>query len=189
MPCDHTSVGALIFNAQGEILMFQRGTPPWGVAGPAGHRDGDSPDDAIIKEVYEEVGLRVISAQCVAAFYIQKACRRPYEGTPYHDWRFYLTEVAGEIRPSQRETRAVRWYDAIEVLQLIKRTEDYHLLGHYTEQEWQQQPGLDLPWYRLFKEEIPLTASSSLCTHVHAGRFVSMLIEARLGKHTCFRVS
>jgi 8-oxo-dGTP pyrophosphatase MutT (NUDIX family) len=179
-PCDHTSVGALIFNDQGEILLFQRGTPPWGVAGPAGHRDGDSHQNAIVKEVREEVGLQVISVEPVAIFDFQKPCRRPSQGKPYHDWSFFLTRVEeGEPHPSQREIRKVRWYSYQEVLELMGRTEEYHLLGYHTEQEWRENPGLDLPWYRFFKEEMSL-ASRALRAYAPANHFVSLLTEGRL---------
>lgn len=177
-PCDHLSVGALIFNDQGEILLFQRGIPPWGIAGPAGHRDGDSFHDAIVREVREAVGLQVLSAPLIARFRFQKACSRPDKGQPYHGWSFFLTKVAGEIRPSQRETRAVRWYNYEKVLRLMERTEDYHLFGYYTEQDWQENPGLDLPWYRLFKKELSLK-DRTLREYEPARYFVSKLMERR----------
>ncbi len=153
-PCDHTSVGAIIFGPNGDILMFERGTPPWGIAGPAGHCDGDTYEQALRKEVFEEVGLQVTTATFIAAFQIKKACRRPFDTTPYHDWQFYIAEVAGEIQASIRETRNVRWYSLEEIEQLIQRTEQY-LLGMLSDEEWRQSPGLDLSWYRLFIREDP----------------------------------
>lgn len=153
-PCDHTSVGAVILDRKGNILMFERGTPPWGIAGPSGHCDGDTYEQALRKEVSEEVGLQVTSARLIATFQIKKACRRAFATTPYHDWQFFVAEVTGEIHASVRETRNVRWYSPEEIEQLIGRTEQY-LWGMLSEEEWKQNPGLDLSWYRLFTREAP----------------------------------
>jgi 8-oxo-dGTP pyrophosphatase MutT (NUDIX family) len=150
LKCDHTSVGALIYNARGELLMFERGTFPYGIAGPAGHCDGDSYEDALMKEVSEEVGLTVVSQRLVASFCVHKACRREFDDTPYHDWRFYRAVVEGDIQASKRETKRVRWYAVWQIQQAMRRAEEYHLLGMIDDAHWQQWPGLDHPWYRLF---------------------------------------
>lgn len=151
--CDHTSVGALIYNGYGQLLMFERNTPPYGIAGPAGHCDGDSYVDALKKEVWEEVGLEVVewSSKLVTSFCINRACRRPYEGEAGHEWQFYLTTTTHlDLNPSVRETKNVDWYSPLEIKQLMRRTEEYHLYGTISDEEWYEQPGLDISWYRLF---------------------------------------
>lgn len=147
--CDHQCVGALIRSEQG-ILMFHRNTPPAGVAGPAGHCDGDAPEYAVRKEVWEEVGLHIESANLIVEFDEQHPCRREYTGEPGHHWNFYACTVSGELNPSERETRDVRWYTWGEIQSLMHINLEYND-GAYSKLEWQQNPGLDWPWYVLFR--------------------------------------
>jgi 8-oxo-dGTP pyrophosphatase MutT (NUDIX family) len=154
--CDHRCVGALIQSEQG-ILLFQRNTPPAGVAGPAGHCDGDSFVEALIREVWEEVGLWVVRWRFLAEFYDANPCRREYEGEPGHHWQFFDVDVQGEIQASARETKNVRWYAKPELASLAVRT-DQRLAGDISDEEWQQNPGFDLPWYRLLVQELHLIA-------------------------------
>jgi ADP-ribose pyrophosphatase YjhB (NUDIX family) len=95
--CDHRCVGALIQSEQG-ILMFQRNTPPAGYAGPAGHCDGDGYVEALIREVWEEVGLWVVRWRLITEFYDANPCRREYEGEPGHHWQFFDVDVKGDIQ-------------------------------------------------------------------------------------------
>lgn len=57
--CDHASVGVLISSPDG-LLVFERATPPAGIAPVAGHLDRHGgPEAAAHAEVTEEVGLTV----------------------------------------------------------------------------------------------------------------------------------
>ena len=57
----HVSVGAVI-EREGKYLLIDRISPPFGFAGLAGHVDvGEVPEHAIVREVEEESGLKVVS--------------------------------------------------------------------------------------------------------------------------------
>lgn len=110
-PCDHTSVGIIIFR-DGKLLLIDRKRPPLGLAAPAGHVDkhGDHADTeetqfekAAQQETLEETGLTVTSLKLVAEGRKENPCRRP-DGA-WHYWRIYRAEVQGELRPSTEETR------------------------------------------------------------------------------------
>lgn len=103
----HYSVGAII-EQNGTYLLFDRVKPPFGYAGPAGHVDeGESPDDAIVREVQEETGLRVITSVLLFDEEIEDTCSR---GIPVHHWRLYKCTVEGDLRPEAGETRDIGWY-------------------------------------------------------------------------------
>jgi 8-oxo-dGTP pyrophosphatase MutT (NUDIX family) len=75
--CDNTSVGILIQDDQGRLLVFNRATLPWGVAPPAGHIDDHgTPEQAATAEVHEEVGLQVEDLELVARRWRDNRCRR-----------------------------------------------------------------------------------------------------------------
>lgn len=150
--CCHRCVGALIRNEHGDVLLFQRGTPPDGYAGPAGHCDDDVPGDALIKEIREEVGLTVVHSRLIAYFHDSHACRRTYEDEPGHNWRFYECQVEGEICESAREVVAgsCMYYTKRSLRTIADRTER-RLAGKMSDEEWQCAPGFDYPWYQLFQ--------------------------------------
>lgn len=143
--CDHQCVGALIRNDQGHILMFQRGTYPFAIAGPAGHLDGDEADFAVGKEVQEEVGLHVVATRPLRQFWHPSRCRRRYAGTHGHHWSFFEVATEGELLASKRETQpdSLRWYSSEEVRALVVQTEQYLNVRDGSIEH------LDLPWYTL----------------------------------------
>jgi len=56
--CDNKSVGVIVQNDGGDILLLHRARFPFGMAPPAGHIDDHgSPEQAAVTEVFEEVGL------------------------------------------------------------------------------------------------------------------------------------
>lgn len=107
---------------------------------------------ALVKEISEEVGLDVIHATLIAHYYDHNPCRRTFEGEPGHDWHFYDVLVSGEINTNDREVVAgsCRYYGPNELCFLAGRTEE-RIAGRVSDAEWEQQPGLDLPWYELFR--------------------------------------
>jgi ADP-ribose pyrophosphatase YjhB (NUDIX family) len=124
-PCDHTSVGILVFQEE-KLLLIDRKRPPLGLAAPAGHVDkhGDADDpeekqfeDAARAELEEEAGLRVISLKLIGEGRKENPCRRP-EGT-WHYWRIYLAEAEGELKPSTEETRGHVWCSKREMEELL----------------------------------------------------------------------
>ncbi len=152
--CDHTSVGALIRNEEGHLLLFQRATDPFCIAGPAGHCDGDAYPDALMREVREEVGLSVVGYRQAHTFTFYGGCRRLTTEPAHHAWVFYEVQTQGVLQPSPREVLAdtPRYYSGQEVLALMEYTFHFHMCALTPQDTYAQVPGLDLPWYRLFHE-------------------------------------
>jgi len=159
MPCDHTSVGAMVRNGNtGEFLTFTGATQPGGVAGPAGHIDDHGgPQAAIIAAVQEGAGLTVMSEQVLAVMYRPGACRRPM-GNLGHDWWLWDVRVEGDLAQSARETRDARWRAPAELQQLARRTIDY-ARGRIGTREFEADPGLEPVWLDWFGIAGAVTAS------------------------------
>ncbi|MCF6467435.1 NUDIX hydrolase [Nonomuraea sp. MG754425] len=143
--CDNASVGALIFDKDGRLLVFDRNTDPPGVAGPAGHIDHHGgPMDAVCAEVFEEVGLTVAMAELVTGGWRPNRCRRlPGPRGVGHQWQIFRVEVAGELNPSRRETRNARW---LRLDELQTQTTLAYARGHLTAGEFRDRPGLEPVW-------------------------------------------
>lgn len=125
-PCDHTSVGILVFR-DGKLLIIDRKRPPLGLAAPAGHVDKHgNPDDSEISqfetaarnELEEEAGLQATSLTLIGEGRKENPCRRP-DGT-WHYWRIYRTEALGELKPSTEETRGHFWCTRDQMADLLK---------------------------------------------------------------------
>lgn len=145
--CDNTSVGILINDDQGRLLVFDRATPPWGVAPPAGHIDDHgTPEQAATAEVHEEVGLQVEDLELIARRWRDNRCRRTDgpQGAG-HEWWIYRAQVHGELAPSPRETHNARWLSTRELQVLSLRTARY-VYGDITEAEWRHEPGIEPVW-------------------------------------------
>jgi len=66
--CDHNYVGMIAFDDYSRILLVNR--PPFGLAPPSGHLDGDSYGIACCKIFQEQSGLRVRYATAPEALFI-----------------------------------------------------------------------------------------------------------------------
>lgn len=104
----HKSAGAIIRNKKGEILMLERIYEPFGWAGPAGHIDeGETPEQAMIREIKEEVNLEVKEYKLLAHEYIPWNCCYRGEG---HDWfLFEVTLWEGKPKRAEEEASAMKW--------------------------------------------------------------------------------
>ena len=122
----HLSVGAVIRNAEGKILMIDRLKTPFGFACPAGHIDeGEAPDTALIREVLEETGLKVTSFKQYQINYSlddfsdspQEPCSR---GINFHMWYVYEVEAEGEgeLIFKEDEVKSIGWYSIDEIKEL-----------------------------------------------------------------------
>lgn len=105
----HYSVGALI-QKDNKILLIDRKSPPYGFAGIAGHIDeGETPTEALIREVREESGLEVVSYKLIFAEEVEEnRCKR---GINTHYWYLYKCETKGKIVQNIHETKSIGWYD------------------------------------------------------------------------------
>lgn len=149
--CDHTSVGALIWQDD-KLLLIERRKYPFGFAPPAGHIDKRGGVDpwisALKQEVQEETGLTVDIFRLIGRFRAPNPCRR-VDGT-WHSWKLYkVTEFSGELMPNPDETKQASWYNREQIQALAQKTMGY-LSGQITESQWQQNPGLEPVWCRWF---------------------------------------
>lgn len=118
----HKSAGAVIKNKKGEILMIERNIFPPGWAAPAGHVDeGEKPEEAMIREVREEVGINVKDFKLLTHEFVDwNECSKGIVG---HDWHVYeVLDYEGEIRRSEREVKGIKWVsiDELKKLELEK---------------------------------------------------------------------
>jgi len=120
----HYSVGAVI-HKDGRYLLIDRGVPPPGFAGVAGHIDeGEEAKEAIAREVAEETGLHVESMELLWEEFVEwNWCSKGVTG---HYWYVYACEVSGEIARDERETKSAGWYSAEEIKVLpLERVWEY----------------------------------------------------------------
>ncbi len=112
----HYSAGAIL-KKDGKYLLVDRLNPPLGFAGLAGHiEDGETPEQALFREVKEESNLDVKSYKLLFVQEIDgNVCSR---GVPVHYWYFYECEVEGEIRFNSDESKSIDWYSKDELLKL-----------------------------------------------------------------------
>jgi len=118
----HFSVGAIIINDSGELLMIDRLNPPFGFACPAGHIDEDEdPLIAVIREVKEETGLTIISQKELSiSDYRDDAPKEPCSrGVINHIWRLYEIKVAGDFIVKHDEVKSIGWY-SVDKVRLLK---------------------------------------------------------------------
>jgi len=117
----HLSVGAIIKNDKGEILMIDRLKQPFGWACPAGHIDeGEEPLEALLREVKEETGLDMVSCVEHRINYSsddysdapQETCSR---GIDFHMWFIYDVVASGELIFKADEVKAIKWCSVEEI--------------------------------------------------------------------------
>lgn len=129
--------------------MFERVNPPAGVAPPAGHvEDHGSPEAAAAAEVFEEVGLQVVSLTELATGWRDLRCgsrRLQALSGPSHVWTIYRAVVAGEVAANVAEARHPNWFTRGEVQVLADRTVGY-ARGLVSAAEFAALPGLEPVW-------------------------------------------
>lgn len=109
----HRSVGAII-RKNGKILMLDRINPPFGWACPAGHvEEGESPEDAIKREVLEEVRIVVKDFKLVAHEFIPwNECKNGVKG---HDFFIYeIMDWDGNVKINY-ESKNIGWFIPEEI--------------------------------------------------------------------------
>jgi 8-oxo-dGTP pyrophosphatase MutT (NUDIX family) len=105
----HQSAGAIIKDKEGRMLMIERKFPPYGWAGPAGHIDpGESPEEAMKREVKEEVGLQVQKSRLLYHETLDwNKCSRGEVG---HEWFLYeILEWTGNVKMEKSEVMKIKW--------------------------------------------------------------------------------
>ncbi len=112
----HYSVGAVI-EQNGKYLLIDRSVEPLGFAGIAGHIDrGETPAQALQRELQEESGLRLKNAHLVYEEELDwNWCSK---GIKVHYWYLYKCTVTGRLKQNKRETRSIGWYTREEIKNL-----------------------------------------------------------------------
>lgn len=112
----HYSVGAIVKKGE-KYLLIDRVKPPYGYAGLAGHVDeGESPQDALVREIREESGLNVVSFSKLYEEELDwNSCSK---GVGVHYWSLYHCEVEGEVKRNTAETKAIGWFTKEQIKKL-----------------------------------------------------------------------
>lgn len=112
----HYSAGAVI-QQQGKFLLIDRVHFPHGFAGPAGHIDeGETPEQAVKREVKEETGLQVTSMKLLyEGERDESVCAH---GGETHYWYLYECDATGKVKLDTEEAKSINWYSPEEIKKL-----------------------------------------------------------------------
>lgn len=115
------NVAAILRNAEGQILICERMNPAGAWQFPQGGvRRGESDEQALARELREEIGLLpesyIILESRGPYRYLFEKRRRGYCG---QEQRYFLLELTGspeliDVSTEEREFRAARWIDPAE---------------------------------------------------------------------------
>lgn len=113
----HYSAGAIIVNDKNEVLLIDRATPPFGLAGIAGHVDeGEEPERAVVREVEEEIGLKLRKPELLCEEFVDwNWCGGGITG---HHWHLYTGVVEGKPTIQQDEVKSANWYPIASISKL-----------------------------------------------------------------------
>jgi ADP-ribose pyrophosphatase YjhB (NUDIX family) len=108
-------VGAVVFDAQGRLLMIQRGHDPgaglWSI--PGGRIEpGETDEQAVVRELLEETNLQVMVGTLVGSV------RREGPGGTVIDIRDYTATVAAGTLRAGDDAADARWVTAAELARL-----------------------------------------------------------------------
>jgi len=105
----HESAGVFVRETSGKYLFFELRNFPYGLTIPTGHVDkGESPQEATIRELEEEVGIKASAVQEIISDNISgDSCS---SGADTHTWHAFLyrLDVPQEITVS-KEGRTLQW--------------------------------------------------------------------------------
>ncbi len=155
--CNHTSVGIVVINTVGNLLLIERAKFPFGFALPAGHvEDGESFEEAAVRELGEEVGIKNVALTLLAKGRKENPCRR--ENGTWHQWEIFgaIRRVdEAEVKRSLDETKKTIWCDVPKFDELMLRAEK-NLRGEISEEDWNTNPGMEPvmhDWLKALTEE------------------------------------
>lgn len=138
---------ALIFDEQARILLQRRSDNGlWGVVG--GSLDpGEHPADAMVREAYEETGLRVVPERVTGVYGgLENIISYPNgDRTAYIAVAFKARVVGGQLDPQDDESLELRYFDVDDLPQSLParhRVRIQHALERQTPYFATPQPGI-----------------------------------------------
>lgn len=115
----HTTVSALFFNEKKEMLIIKKSDPAYSkkYSVVAGHvEDGETIEDALLREVFEEMNLNVSEYELIAEFEnLNDTCRY---GVSFHDWHVFKINHKIEIEKinfDKEEIESLQWMGINEI--------------------------------------------------------------------------
>jgi len=112
----HYSVGVMLSHNR-KYLMMDRRNPPPGFACPAGHVDeGEEPQNATLREVFEETKIKLKDVEFVLEEEVPwNYCRT----ASAHYWYLFKAEApTSDLIIDEREAKSLRWYTIDEIKKL-----------------------------------------------------------------------
>lgn len=104
----HIDVAALIIK-DNKILLTERRTYPFGLEIPVGHLEyNETLEQALERELYEEVGLKVSSSTLLAQ--MEQPVSHCRYGSDIEEWAVFLVEYQGSDFVSNHEIEAIAWF-------------------------------------------------------------------------------
>ncbi len=102
------AVGAIVKNIKGHYLVLYRLQQPQGLGCPAGHvEDNETRAQAIVRELFEETGLRAKRVVCVYRGILNSGRLRCKRGVSKHRWSIYrILTYSGKARRKERREHA-----------------------------------------------------------------------------------
>lgn len=109
----HIDTAAIIIKGN-EMLFTDRRTYPFGLEIPVGHLEyNETIEEAIRREVYEEVGLKVTGATLVTQ--VEQPVSYCRYGSAIEEWAIFLVEFRGRGVISNNENQAIYWIDKDDI--------------------------------------------------------------------------
>jgi ADP-ribose pyrophosphatase YjhB (NUDIX family) len=130
-------VRGAVFRDDMILLVKERSDGGWTL--PGGWADvGDSPSDAVVREIVEESGYQTRAVKLLAVYDRNKHGHPPY---PFHAYKlFFLCELIGGAAATSGETEEVEFFreDALPELSLTRvvPAQIARLFAHYRHPEW-----------------------------------------------------
>ncbi len=112
----HYGISAVI-EKDGKYLLIDRAVEPFGYGCISGHiNEGEEAEDALIREVEEEAGLKVINQELIFRGKLKsRGCS--YGKIPHYCYIFKCS-VNGKINSNPKEVKSIGWYSQDEIKNL-----------------------------------------------------------------------
>ncbi len=105
--------GAIILNEKNEILLQRRGDDNnWCIPG-GGMEIGETVEEAIIREVYEETGLKISNIELFNVYSGKNQYHKYPDGNEYYfvNVVFKINKIDGEVKIDDNETKELKYFE------------------------------------------------------------------------------